>query len=162
MEIGRHWDTIREIFQRSIRSSLHVAIGTVNEDGCPHLTPVGGFFLRENKTGFYFDVFSVNMAVNFKHSQRICVLAVDSDINYWATSFMTGRCGIPPSVRLMGTGGERRKATQAEIDQWYQHVEFAKGTKGYDILWKDMRFVRDIYFDSFKPVYMGDMTEEYW
>jgi hypothetical protein len=162
MEIGNHWNTIQTVFQRSRNSSLHFAVATVNEDGSPHLTPIGALFLRENKTGFYFDVFSVNMSKNLKHEQRVCILAVDSSLPYWAKSFTIGKCESPPSVRLKGTVGQRREATEAEISLWKKHVEFARGTKGYDLLWKDMRFVRDIYFDSFEPVYMGEMTRELW
>jgi hypothetical protein len=56
-------------FQRSLNSSLHFAVGTVNEEGSPHLTPLGGLFLRENKTGLFFDIFSVNRSNNLEHDQ---------------------------------------------------------------------------------------------
>jgi len=162
MEIGNHWKTIQSIFQRTLTSSLHFAIGTVNEDGSPHITPIGGLFLRDNKTGFFFDVFSVNMSKNIERNQRVCILAVDSGLTFWANSFMTGKCVTPPSVRLKGTAGQRRESTEEEVDLWRRHVEFARETKGYDLLWKDMRYVRDLYFDSFEPVYMGAMTQELW
>ncbi len=162
MEIGKHWKTIQTVFQRSLDSSLHYALATINEDGSPHITPIGALFLRENKTGFYFDVFSVNMSRNLKHDQQECILAVDSGLSFWAKSFIIGRCETPPSVRLKGTVGPRREATKKEVAIWEKHVEFAHGMKGYDLLWKDMRFVRDLYFDSFEPVYMGEMTYDLW
>jgi hypothetical protein len=162
MEIGNHWKTIQTIFQRSLNSSLHFAVGTVNEDGSPHLTPIGSLFLCEDKAGFYFDVFSVNMSRNLKRDPRVCVLAVNSHVSYWGKSFITGRSETPPSVRLMGTVGERREAAEAELTIWRRHVEFARGMKGYDLMWGNMRFVRDIYFDSFEPVHMGEMTRDLW
>ena len=71
MEIGKHWKTIQMVFQQSLSSSLHYALASVNEDGSPHLTPIGALFLRENKTGFYFDVFSVKMSNNLDKLYKI-------------------------------------------------------------------------------------------
>jgi len=162
MEIGKQWKTIQMVFQQSLSSSLHYALASVNEDGSPHLTPIGALFLRENKTGFYFDVFSVKMSNNLDKDQRVCVLAVNSHTSYWRKSFITGRCEAPPSVRLLGTVGKKREATEEEVAMWEKHTEFARGMKGYELLWGNMRFVRDIYFDSFEPVNMGEMTQDLW
>jgi len=162
MEIGKHWETIQSVFQQTLDSSLHYAVATVNKDGSPHITPIGALFLREDKTGFYFDVFTVNMLNNLDQDQRICILAVNSSLPFWQKSFITGNCETPPSVRLMGTVGERREATKKEVVMWQKHVAFARGMKGYDLLWGNMQFVRDIKFDSFEPVYMGEMTRDLW
>ncbi|MCG6879992.1 MAG: pyridoxamine 5'-phosphate oxidase family protein [Deltaproteobacteria bacterium] len=162
MEIGKHWEMIQKVFRQSLNSSLHYALASVNDDCSPHLTPIGALFLREDKTGFYFDVFSVNMSKNLDKNQRVCVLAVNSHRSYWRECFITGRCEIPPSVRLLGSVGARRKATAEETAMWENHVAFARGMKGYELLWGNMRFVRDIYFDFFEPVNMGEMTEGLW
>jgi hypothetical protein len=162
MEIGKHWKTIQVVFQQSLNSALHYAIATVTKDGSPHVTPIGALFLRDDQTGFFFDIFSVKMSENLERDQRVSILAVNSTIAYWRESFLTGRCKTPPSVRLMGTVGQKREATREEIAMWQKHVEFARGMKGYDLLWGNMRFVRDIYFDSFEPVYMGQMTDDLW
>ena len=162
MDIGNHWNTIQTLFQESYTSSLHYGIATVNEDGSPHVTPIAALFLRDNKTGFYFEEFSVNMARNLDRSPRICVLAVNSDKPFWINCLKSGKCGTPPSVRLMGTVGERREATGEEITRWQERVAFARGMKGYGLIWKDLRTVRDIHFDSFEPVLLGEMTEELW
>jgi hypothetical protein len=42
----------------------------------------------------------------------------------------------------------RRKGTDEEIAMWQNHVKMAQRTKGYDLLWKNMRTVRDIYFEG--------------
>ena len=162
MEIGDHWETIQMVFQQSLLSSLHYAVATVNKDGSPHVTPIAALFLRENKTGFFFDVFCVNMSNNLENNQRISVLAVNSSMAYWQESFISGRCETPPAVRLSGVVGQKREAAPEEIAMWHQHVEFARGMKGYDLLWGNMRFVRDIYFDAFEPVQMGEMTGGLW
>jgi uncharacterized protein len=162
MEIGKQWETVQLVFQEALNSSLHYALASVNEDGSPHLTPIGALFLRENRTGFFFDVFSVEMSSNFDRDPRVCVLAVNSHKPYWLKSFITGRCDTPPSVRLTGTVGKKREATDEEVAMWRKHTEFARGMKGYELLWGNMQFVRDIYFDSFKPVNMGEMTKGLW
>jgi hypothetical protein len=45
---------------------------------------------------------------------------------------------------------------------WQDHVKAAKRTKGYALLWKNMRIVRDIYFDSYEPVRVGEMSKDLW
>jgi len=162
MEIGKHWKTIQMLFEESYMSSLHYAIATVNEDGSPRVTPIAALFLRENQTGFYFEEYSVHMARNLNRNPRICILAVNSEKSFWIDCLVAGKCEAPPSVRLMGTVGERREATEAEIMMWQNRVAFARGMKGYNLIWKDLRRVRDIVFDSYEPVLLGEMTKGLW
>ena len=68
MEIGKHWKTIQEIFEESRGSSMHFAVATVSKDGAPHVAPIGALFLREDKTGFCFDEFTVNMSRNVEQN----------------------------------------------------------------------------------------------
>ena len=162
MEIGKHWKIIQMLFQESRGSSLHYAVATVNADGSPHITPIGALLLREDKTGFYFDEFPVYMARNLEREPRVCILAVNSSPQFWQKSLVAGRFETPPAVRLMGTAGKRREGTEEEIALWQDHVKLARGTKGHDIMWKNMRMVRDISFDAFGPVLCGEMTEGLW
>jgi len=162
VEIGKHWETIQRVFEQSLESSLHYAVATVNNDGSPRVTPIGALFLRQDRTGFFFDVFSVNMSKNLDDNPQVCVLAVNSHTSYWRRSFISGKCEDPPSVRLMGIAGKKREATAKEVTLWKNHVAFARGMKGYELLWGDMRFVRDLYFESFEPVNMGEMTKDLW
>jgi uncharacterized protein len=161
MEIGNHWKTIQMVFEQS-RSSLHYAVATVKADGSPHITPIGALFLREDKTGFYFDEFPVHMSRNIERDPRVCILAVNSNPQFWQKSLVAGRFESPPAVRMMGSVGKRREATAEEIALWQDHVKLARGTKGHEIMWKDMRMVRDISFDSFEPVLCGEMTQDLW
>ncbi len=157
MKIGKHWKTIRMVFQEALASSLHYAIATVNEDGSPHVTPIGALFLRGDRTGFYFDVFTSKMSANLARDPRVCVLAVNSSVDYWQKSMFAGRCELPPSFRLTGRVGEKRKATKEELGLWRKHVAFAEGMRGYDMLWKDMNCVRDITFDGLRQgAFVGD------
>ena len=83
MKIGKHWKQIRVVFQETLASSLHYAVATVNEDGSPHVTPIGALFLRGDRTGFYFDVFTSKMSANLARNPRACVLAVNSSVPFW-------------------------------------------------------------------------------
>jgi hypothetical protein len=62
----------------------------------------------------------------------------------------------------MGSAEKKREATEEEIAMWQDHVKLARGTKGHDLMWKNMRRVRDFYFYSFEPVLMGEMTQDLW
>lgn len=162
MNIHKNWKIIQKVFEYSIESTLHYALSTINEDGSPHITPISTLFLRDDLTGFFFDQFSVNMSKNLDRDQRVCVMAVQSDAMYWLPSLVEGRFLNPPAVRVMGRVKKRRKATPQEIDMWQRKVAYAKSMKGYKMLWKNMRHVRDIEFDDFKPVFMGEMTQDLW
>ncbi len=161
MEIGDHWKTIRKILDES-RSSLQCAFATVNKNGSPHVTPVGSLFLRDDRTGFYFDGHFVNMTKNLERNPRVCVLAVNCNPAFWLNALKSGKFETSPAVRLLGSVGKKREATEEELSAWRNFVKFAVGTKGYDLIWKDLRMVRDIHFDSFEPVFMGEMTRTLW
>ncbi len=162
MEIGKHWETIRAIFEEGRNSSMHFAVATVAEDGSPHVAPIGALFLRDDKTGFYFDEFTVTTSKNVNRNPRVCILAVNSTPAFWQRSLLAGKFLAPPAVRLMGSLGNKRNGTDQEIAIWQDRVKTARGTKGHELLWKDMRTVRDIFFDSFEPVSCGAMTQGLW
>jgi uncharacterized protein len=161
MQIASHWETIRKVLNES-RSSLHCAAATVNKDGSPHVTPVGSLFLRDDKTGFYFDEHFVTLTKNLEHDPRVCILVVNCNPLFWINSLKAGKFATPPAMRLTGSVGKKREATEEELSAWQNYVKFAAGTKGHDLIWKDMAMVRDIYFDSLEPVLMGEMTQGLW
>ncbi|HQB28627.1 MAG TPA: pyridoxamine 5'-phosphate oxidase family protein [Paludibacter sp.] len=162
MEIGKHWEAIKEIFEEAYKSCSHFAVATVNEDGSPHVTPIGALILRDNQTGFYFEENPVKMPRNLKHNSRVCILAVNADKLFWGKALIEGKFITPPAVRLLGTAGPLRKATTEEIEMWQEKIAIVKGTKGYKLLWEKFGRVRDITFDSFEPVLAGEMTNGLW
>ncbi len=162
MDIQEHWPEIKSVFQNAQTTSRHCAIATVNEDGSPHITPIGSLFLRDNCTGYFFEEYSQKMADNFKSNNRICILAINSGIRYWYQSIFLGRFPSPPGVRLNGTVGQRRKGTEEEIASFQKRVRFARNLKGYKLIWKNMKHVREISFHSFEPVTASKMTRHLW
>jgi uncharacterized protein len=162
MEISNHWEAIRSVFEEAYKSCIHFAVATVNEDGTPHVTPIGALFLRNDRTGFYFEEHPSKMPLNLKRNPRVCILAVNADKHFWGTSLIEGKFTTPPAVRLLGTAGALRKATSDEIALWQEKVAVVKGTKGYKSLWENFGKVRDITFDSFEPTWTGEMTDGLW
>ena len=162
MEINNHWDEIRKIFEEAYKSCLHFAIATVNEDGSPHVTPIGALFLRADQTGFFFDEYPSKMPANLKRNPGVCILAVNADKIFWAKSLMEGKFTTPPAIRLIGTVGELREATSEDKEAWYKRIVLARGLKGYRLMWERMGRVRDIQFNSFEPVDLGKMTSGLW
>ena len=130
-------------------------MATVNEDGSPHVTPIGALILRDNQTGFYFEENPVRMPRNLKTNPRVCILAVNADKLFWGKALIEGKFSTPPAVRLSGMAGKLREATPDEIALWQEKIALAKGTKGYQLLWSHFSHVRDIAFDSFEPVERG-------
>lgn len=158
MEIGNNWETIRKIFDEAYKSCFHFAVATVNPDGTPHVTPIGGLFLRENHSGFYLEEFPSRLPQNLRHNPRVCILAVNADKLFWGKALVDGKFPSPPGVRLAGIAGELRDATKEEVEMWHKKVGFARALKGYKIMWENMRHVRDIEFDGYEPIYLAEMT----
>ena len=158
MEIGNDWEMICKVFDEGWKSCLHFAVASVNKDGTPHITPIGGLFLRDDRTGFYYEEFPSKLPENLKHNPRVCVMAVNADKIFWSKSLLEGKFPSAPGVRLMGTVGERRAALPEENEMWQKKVGFAKALKGYKIMWEGMGHVRDIKFDAYEPIYLAEMT----
>ncbi len=80
------------------------------------MAPIGSLCLRDDGTGYYFEVFSSQTAKNIKHNPRICVVITDGGIGFWVRSLFTGSFHKPCGVKLHGkVVGERRAATNAEV-----------------------------------------------
>ncbi len=162
MDITENWPALKRLFRASINSSFHYAIASVNESGEPHVTPIGSLILDRPGHGYYFEEFTQQMAKNFSHNPQVCVLAVNSGRWYWLKSLFAGRFKSPPAVRLLGTVGESRAATEEEIARWQRHVGPVHFTRGHKLLWRNMKRVREIHFHRIEAVKIGRMTQGAW
>jgi uncharacterized protein len=140
----QHWKIIRELFNTSYNTTFHFSLGTVAVDGSPHITPIGSMILRDDKTGFYFEGFSQEIPKNVKLNHRVCVMAVNTGKLFWLKSIIKGRFRTPPGVRLYGKAGEKRKSPADEMAKWQKRIKSLRKFKGYDLLWGDLKYVRDI------------------
>jgi len=162
MELLDNWTKIKILFRESFWSSFHYAIATVNEYGEPHVTPIGSLMLGKPGHGYYFEEFPEKLPRYLSSNNHVCVMAVNSGRWFWITSLFRGQFSSPPAVRLHGTVGQLREATQTEINFWQNRVKRLRLSKGHSLMWANMKMVRDINFNRFEPVNMGEMTRNSW
>ena len=162
MDIQQHWQTIRKIVNRALESNSFCSVATVSPDGFPHVSPIGSLILGEAGTAVYFEEYARNTRRNLDRDQRICVLAVTGGFLYTLKALFKGRFDSPPGVRLMGRAGARRVASDEEMKQWLARIKPFRRLKGYDLLWKDMRYVREVTFETFEPLRLGAMCRGLW
>lgn len=162
MDIKPYWEEVRKIFSKAGKSSGHVTMATINENGTPHVMPIGSLMLYDDCRGVYCEVFSKTFEKNLGRDPRVSFMAVNNSFVFWVKSLLRGKFNTSPCIRLMGKAGERRKGTPEEMARWQKRVRIFKWTKGYNLLWKDITYVRDVYFDSFEPVRAGKMTRDLW
>jgi hypothetical protein len=157
-EIKTNWPWIVRFFKKSLSSHHFYTFATVDPDGRPHIAPYASLVFNDDCTGYYSDVFPQRMARNLKKDERVCIMAVDFGAWYTLKGLFRGRFDRWPGIRLYGTVGPNRRALPEELDRWLVRVKRFKKFKGYDLIWKDIRTVRDIYFTDFEPVHLGPMT----
>lgn len=162
MQIENHWDEIRIVVAKGQASTIYCSIASVDTDGMPNITPIGTVFLRENLTGYYFDHYTSALAANIDLNPDICLMAVNSGFWFWLKSLWVGHFIAPPGVRLYGKAGPLRLATQEEIELMEARVRLTKWLKGSRILWSGFTHVRDMNFNSFRPVTYPKMVGGLW
>jgi uncharacterized protein len=158
----RHWPEIQRVVEIGQRSSLYCSIATVGADGVPNVTPIGTVFLNPTPGGFFFDRYTSTLAASLDSNNGICLLAVDSRKIFWLRSLLLGRFRSPPGVRLYGTAGPLRPATESELQRIEARVQSAKRLKGGRLLWSSFTHVREFTFSSFRPVSYPVMMEGLW
>lgn len=76
------WDRGVAVLRQGMSTSLHCSIASVNEDGSPHVTPIGSLQITGLGTGMYFDVFNETLACNVDRDPRVSILVVDSSRSF--------------------------------------------------------------------------------
>lgn len=165
MDLAQHWTAIRAIVDQTLKTTNHCAVATVNPDGSPHVAPIGSLVLLDAGKGYYFEKFPKATRANLEEDQRLCILAAPRGFLPFIKALFQGRYETPPGVRLVGRAGARRAATAEEVRRWQDQVKpfrLFRSLKGYKLLWGDMRFVREVTFESFEPLHLGPMTNGLW
>lgn len=154
------WPELRELWNRALTTSLAVSVATVDEDGAPHVSPIGSLTLgREPGTGTMLELFTRQTTCNLDRDPRVTVLAVDSSARRFATALARGRFPRAVATRLSGTAGPRRWATDDEVARFRRRVRVVRRLRGHDLLWGAERIrARDVTFDVERPVHLGTMT----
>ncbi len=162
MEIEKHWPNILRVLREGKRSNRFFSIATVNNDGTPHVTPIGHVFFNDDMTGYYFDQYSEAMPKNFVSNKNICLMSVNSNTLFWLRSLFRGKFSMSPVIRLMGTVGDVRDASKGEIENLKKSISFTSSLKGHKLLWGNLTKVRDMRFTSFSPAKYPTMCEDLW
>lgn len=160
--IEDHWNEIKQTVKLAQRSMRHCSIASVSSDGVPNITPIGTVFLRDDQSGFYFDQYTDLLTRNIEINPKICLMAVNTGAPFWLRSLIIGRFISPPGVRLYGTAGPLRLASADELRRVQQRVRATRWLKGSRLLWSNFTHVRDIHFDSFRPVTYPSMVNGLW
>ncbi len=160
MEIDTHWHIVKKLFKKAFSSSFHYSIASIDENGKPHVTPIGSLILGAPGKAIYFEEFTSKLPSNIKANRFVSVLAVNSSKLFWLKSLSKGQFNEPPALRLNGETGKLREATQTETNLWHKRVRFLCFTKGHKIMWQRMCKVREIEFTSIEPVHIGSMTSK--
>lgn len=159
MNIIDNWSEIRKHFNRSFRSNYYVSIASVDAENQPTVTPIGSLFLNSNQMGFYFEKYPIKIPNNAITNSKVCVLAVNSNVWFWLKSLFKGKFSKYPAIKLYGTLGERKKATETEFNRLNRRMQTTKGFRGNKYLWSDMQWVRDITFNKAEKINLGIMTQ---
>ena len=109
--------------------------------------------------GFYFDELSRRTTQNLDRNQKVCVLIVKSKMLFWFKTVVFGRFDHPPGIRLMGTVGKKREATEQELNAFKKPLSAFRFFKGYNPIWGFMKYGREINFHSFELVKCGAIKE---
>ena len=158
MDLKTDWSTIRKHFNKSFSQNLFISIASVDTNNNPTVTPIGSLFLNANQTGFYFEKYPTKLPEHAKTNKNICALAVNNSKWFWLKSLYKGKFKTNPAIKLYGTLGERRKATDKELNRLNRRMKVTNGLKGNTYLWKKMEFVRDITFTKVETINLGKMT----
>jgi len=160
MDLKLDWKNIRIHFSKSFKSCLHVSIASVDLENNPTVTPIGSFFLNKNQTGFYFEKFPSKLPQHAEQNKNICVLGVNSNRWFWIKSLFKVEFKEYPAVKLYGTLGKQRKATEEEIKRLDRRMRSTKGLKGNTYLWSNMEIVRELIFTEAEKINIGKMTSK--
>ncbi|HFB66021.1 MAG TPA: pyridoxamine 5'-phosphate oxidase family protein [Aeromonadales bacterium] len=159
MNIEQDWPEVKVLCQHAFRSSLHFSIASLDENNCPHVTPIGSVILGEKGKAIYFEKFTQHLKNNLSNNEPFSILAVNSNRWFWFKALISGKFDAYPALRLKGTAGISRAATVKEMQLWQNRVKIFSWTRGYKILWQEMSTVRELNITSVDKIHLASMTD---
>lgn len=153
------WPRIR----RMGRSTMPFVFATTNADGSPQVTPIGSVWLeKDGPRGYYLEKFPTRLRQNLDRDPRFSLLMIDRSPRLWLGGLWRGRFAKPIGVRLIGRSVGRRPASAEELARFQRKVRLFRGTRGYQHLWAHMPLARDLVFEGYAPIALGEMTAHEW
>ena len=160
MDLITDWKEIRKHFNKSFSSNFYVSVASVDSENNPTVTPIGSMFLNDNQTGFYFEKFPSKLPKHANDNPNVCLLGVNSGRLFWIKALFREKFTDFPAIKLYGVLGEKRKATESELNRLNRRMKITNGLKGNAYLWKKMEFIREIKFTKAEKINLGKMTAE--
>ena len=155
---NENWKKIKNYYNEYLKTSLYCSFATTSSANEPNVIPIGSLILRDDFSGFFFDIFTSAMADNLDNNGRVCLLALNTSKIFWFKAFLKGVFEKPSGIKLVGTVGEKRQATPEEKEAFLGKVKKLKRFKGFQILWGNLTYVRDITFTDYYSINTGAMT----
>lgn len=152
------WNYIVKYYYEIMKSTKHCSIASVSKDGEPNVTPIGSLILTANNSGYYFDTFTRTLSDNIDSNNQICLLLMNTEKFFWLKALFKNKFSKPSGLKLTGTAGNKRKATPGEIKTFTDAIKPLKRFKGYNTLWNNLEYVREINFSEYYPINTGEMT----
>lgn len=149
------WNEIVKYFGGMKHTSM---IGSVDNMGQPNVTPIGSLVLRDNCTGYYFDLFTRGLSDNLDQNSNVCVLFIQTGGLFWFKSLIADECKKPAGIKLIGSAGNRRRASAEEVVLLHNKTKPLKMLKGYNTIFGNLSYVRDIEFTDYFMINTGKMT----
>jgi uncharacterized protein len=151
-ELVARWPEVRKLW----KSAPFGAFATSGPEG-PQVTPIGSIYLHESEPrGYFHPVFTSRLRKALSADQPFELLFVSNSPVQWLSGLVRGRFDHMVAARLKGRAqGARREAAADEVARWHRRVSKVRWTRGHDLLWKDVRFVQELRFDSLVPVRFG-------
>jgi uncharacterized protein len=155
MDIKKDWDAIR-LFMNNKADKYYFA--SADAEGTPHITPIGSIRLTAPGEGYYLEKYPSTLPAHLAANPKVCILAMH--LTKWAflKGMVRGRLTELPGLRLHATLGLRREATEEEIDNFLRRMSWLKPFKGYDLLWSQMRHVREVRVHGADALTIGPLT----
>ena len=147
------WPRVRALW----KSTAFGSFASVGADGSPHVAPIGSVYLHPTEPrGFYHPILTARLRKDLTERAQFELLYVQPRAWPWLTGILRGRFEQPVAMRLRGrASGPRRPATDAERAHFQSRVRWIKWTRGYELLWKDVRFVQELEFEDVVPIRFG-------
>lgn len=149
------WKEIVKYYDELKQSSM---VGSVNSIGQPNVTPIGSLVLKDDFSGYYFDLFTKELSDNLDQNKNVCVLLVNTGILFWLKSLYANKYKKPPGIKLIGSAGNKRNASEEEIELLRNKIKPFKIFKGYPTIFGNLSYVRDITFTDYFMINTGKMT----
>lgn len=145
------WLRVKEFVARR---AFFCAVATWDEGTGIRLFPIGSLRVNARGEATYFEIF----ARPVREGSPVVFLAVDANPIFWLISLLRGRFSHPPALRLRGTLGHQRPATESERQGWFRRVGLFLKTRGGRALWSNPKRIREVHLGHAESVRLGPMT----